>query len=304
MNQKLILILICIFIITCLNNKNIGQINSNPFDNILSRSKNLSATQKIFKPERLQNISPGQYTKADWAEIIDATWGPGLPTDEKLAIFDNAWNLIDAGYGAFMNMYINLDSLRNVFRPEIAGGVSRGRFAAILNYLGLALMDQHTYIIDGVVNEGTYPTPGTPLLVFGAAISIDYFGAGLTPLPNSTLLVYKVTPNHVLGLQPGDIVLGYDGVPWKQLYKQLLDAQLPCILINWGSSEQSRKHAILQSAGLNWHLFDTIDIQKYDTKEIVHLPTSLLQNQQGEIYGNEQLPVAGVDFPDIYHEIM
>lgn len=295
-----VLLLCSLFL--CENTLTSGQIFQVEKSVLQSKNKSVPEGYKHYKPERLKNVPPGQYTRADWAEIIDGTWGPGLPDDEKLSIFDNAWNLIDQGFGAFMNMYINLDSLRNVFRPEIEAGVSRGRFAAILNYLGLALMDQHTYIIDIPVNLQTYPSPGTPLLVLGAATSVDYFGAALTPLADSTLLVYNVLPNHVLGLQPGDIVLGYDGVPWKQLYKQLLDAQLPCILINWGSSNESRTHSILQSAGLNWHLFETIDILKYNTKEIVHLSTSLLQNQQGEIFGNEQLPVPGVDFPDIYHD--
>ena len=43
----------------------------------------------------------GHYTAEDWATVIDITWGPGLSTQEKLAIFDKAWNNIDAKYAAF-----------------------------------------------------------------------------------------------------------------------------------------------------------------------------------------------------------
>ena len=31
----------------------------------------------------------------NWQAIIDSTWGEGLPTEEKLKIFDYAWDFID-----------------------------------------------------------------------------------------------------------------------------------------------------------------------------------------------------------------
>jgi C-terminal processing protease CtpA/Prc len=53
---------------------------------------------------------------------------------------------------------------------------------------------------------------------------------------------------------------------------------------------------------MNWHLFDTIEIKKYASDQIVSLPTELLLNQQGRVWGNEQLPVAGVEMPDFVDE--
>jgi hypothetical protein len=71
--------------------------------------------------------------------------------------------------------------------------------------------------------------PGTPILVDVSADGVflggvSHFGAGLTVLPDGSLLVYMVTPNHPLGLEPGDIVLGYEGVPWKNLVRELIAA--------------------------------------------------------------------------------
>ncbi|MFC2117388.1 S41 family peptidase [Bacteroidota bacterium] len=278
-----------------------GQISSLGDETFSAKENKTLNKYKVHKPNHLENISPGHYSKADWKEIIDSTWGEGLPTAENLAIFDLAWNYLDQGYGAFMNMYVNLDSLRNVYRPEILAGVSRGRFAAIMNHLAYALKDAHTIIDDLPVNAFTDIQPGIPIFVTGACVDISRFGAGLTPLPDSTLLVYKTLPDHTLGLKVGDIVLGYDGVPWKNLYKQLLDAELPLRNSQVGSNDESAIHIALQSAGLNWHLFDTIDIIKYNTGDTVHLPTALLQNQSGDIWGNEQLAVNGVDFPDVYN---
>nr|NQU91151.1 hypothetical protein [Bacteroidota bacterium] len=246
---------------------------------------------------------PGHYTREDWAEAIDATWGEGLPTAEKLLIFDKAIDTLDREFGAYFNVNINLDSVIALYRPEIENGVSRGRFAAIMNYISLYMQDTHTMLMDMPVNWGTEWNPGVPLFVIGGFASNAHFGACLTPLPDSSLLVYRALDNHQLGIETGDIVLGYDGIPWKILYRELMDAQLPIYTSwVWGSTTASISHQILMSAGMNWHLFDTIDIVKYGTGETLHLATSPLSQQNGYIWGNEQLPVPGIEQPDFINE--
>ena len=239
----------------------------------------------------------------EWADLIDQTWGSGLPDDTKLQIFDLMWTYVDEEYGAYMNLEVDIDAFRDRYRPEIAAGVSRGRFAAIVNQFAFALKDSHTYFIDRGVNWGTHPWPGVPLFIVGAWLDNSPVGARLTPMEDGTLLVYRVQPDHVLGLEPGDLVLGYDGVPWRDLYHQLLAAELP-IHLQWvcGSTDDSMDHCMMMSAGLNWHLFDTIDIVKYHTGETVHLPTAPLVSQTGRILGNEQLPIPGVEMPDFWGE--
>ncbi|MFC1543238.1 S41 family peptidase [Candidatus Neomarinimicrobiota bacterium] len=249
---------------------------------------------------------PGHYTIEDWATVIDTTWGPGLPDTTKLKLFDEAWNKLNAEYAAFQNLDVDWDSLRDVYRPEVEAGVSRGRFAAIMNHLGFKLQETHTCILDIPVNYGGAPLePGIPLFVAGARQNESHFGASLTPLPDSSLLVYNTLPDHPLGLVPGDIVLGYDGIPWRVLYKELLAAELPFyqqFLLGlgwWVSTESAMTHQLLMSAGWNWHLFDTLDVVKYATGGTVHYPTNLLEGQSGFIWGNEQLPVPGVPWLDI-----
>jgi len=252
-------------------------------------------------------ISPhtkiGKRTVEEWRQLVDQTWGPGEPTAEKVRIFDAAWDNLDREYGAYMNLDVDMRALRRRYRQEIRGGVSRGRFAAIMNHLSLAMKDAHTAIVNQPVSWGTRMQIGTPLFVVGAWVNNSPFGAVLTPMPDGSLLVIKALPNHVLGLEPGDLVLGYDGVPWDVLYRQLLEIELPIRLQwVWGSTDASMEHCMLMSAAMNWHLFDTIDIQKYGSEEIVSLPTDLLVNQSGTIWGNEQLPVPGVEMPDFVNE--
>ena len=293
---KLVFILIQILFIT-IDISGQNQISDFPY-NFSSKNQTSRSEKGIFKKGKK---SLGHYTKDDWAEIIDATWGPGLPTSQKLAIFDTAWNQIDRSYGAFHNLEVNIDSLRNLYRPEIENGVSRGRFTAIMNHFAFVLKDNHTWIVNKPVNWYTPLNPGIPIFVVGAWKPTQRFGACLTPLEDSSLLVFKALPNQVLGLEAGDIVLGYDGVLWKDLYKNLLEAELPLqIEWLWGSNDYSITHCILMSAGLNWHLFDTIDFVKYSSGDTLHLPTSLLLNQTGYIFANEQLEVPGVVWPNIY----
>jgi len=242
---------------------------------------------------------PGHYTLTDWRRVIDSTWGPGLPTADKLAIFDLFWNTIDSSFACFNNLTVNWDSLRTVYRTEVEDSVSRGRFAAIMTQLALALREAHTTINDSLVNH-TALLPGVPLWVIGAWWYANHFGAALTPLPDSSLLVYRVVPSHPLGLEPGDVVLGYDHRRWTEILRELQEAQLPIVVSGmWGSCSTAMTHALLIGAGLNWHLFDTIDIAKYSTGDTVHLPTSLLAGQTTRLLGTEQMDIPGVPMPDI-----
>ena len=241
---------------------------------------------------------PGHYSLTDWRRVIDSTWGPGLPVVEKLNIFDAFWYTIDEGFACFNNITVNWDSLRTVYRSEIEDTVSRGRFAAIMNHLAMALREAHTVVFDIIVNMGTPLTPGVPLWVVGGWRLQQHFGAGLTPLPDSSLLVYRVVNDHPLGLQPGDVVLGYDRRPWVDILRGLQEAQLPMVPLRWGSCSSAVTYSLLNAAGANWHLFDTIDIVKYATGDTMHLPTSLLVGDRTRLFATDQMEIPGVPMPD------
>ncbi len=260
----------------------------------------LCLTTKVCSQERL-----GKHTVDEWRHIIDTTWGSGETTEEKLRIFDLFWNAVDQQYAGFNGIQDRWQELRS-YRDTVALGVSRGRFAGICGHLVGSLFDVHM----GMSDIGVSTTPlhtGLPLLYplgidmpsynWGAS---SHFGAALTPLTDSTLLVYAAIANHPLGLVPGDVVLGYDGRLWKDLLKPLLKVQFP-IATHFVASGSARAnaHQWLHNAGMNWHLFDTIDIAKYGTADTLHLPTSLLAIPMPAINASEQMPVAGVPFPDV-----
>ncbi len=252
-----------------------------------------------------QDTKIGRHTISEWHHLIDSTWGEGRTTLEKLQIFDYFWNTIDKNYAAFEGIQDNWQQLKS-YRDTIANGVSRGRFSGILTHLVQSLHDGHVYMFDNIFGS-TPIKKDVPILV---PLAIDYpsfnwgttdrFGAALTPLLDSTLLVYAVVKNHPLGLVPGDKVLGYDGRLWKDLYKELWKIQFPMnFFFVMSCSDAAIAHEWLGTAGLNWHLFDTIDIVKYATGDTVHLSTDLLSNPMPGIHATEQMPIKGVPFPDV-----
>lgn len=263
-------------------------------------------------------------SRADWQFIIDTTWGAGLPTEQKLQVFDAFWDQIDKNWGGFPNLAINWDSIKNYYRPIIESGISRGRFAGILSRMTTALNEWHAGAMDegidstlglfpdGIFYDFNYPNhpffhyrANIPVININATYFRTPFGAGLTLLPDSSIMVYNIMENHPLNLQPGDIILGYNGIPWEQLLNELFEAELPILSEemcgNWLSSTSAASyHNAMMSVGMNWGLFDTIDVVKYSTNDTIHYPTSLLStiNQPFHI-ATEQLPVKGVPFPDL-----
>jgi len=139
----------------------------------------------------------------------------------------------------------------------------------------------------------------TALLVVGQFGTNRGFGAVLTPLEDSTLVVYRRLPNHPLELEQGDVILGYDGVLWKDLYPRLIKAELPLFVnpVN-GSTDEANQHYLLEAAGLNWHLFDTLDVVKASNGDTLHFDTNLLANENRTIWGSEHIDIPGVEWPN------
>jgi len=267
-----------------------------------------AVTSGAFDPTSYHSPKrPGHYTAKDWRVLIDSVWGPGLPTATKLQVFDTFWNLVDREYAGFPYLGVNWDSMKTLYRPEVAAGVSRGRFGAIMCQLYLPLSEIHTFIGDAGIDSSYWQgsssvyRPGLPTFFTNGWGPVGNFGAALTPLPDSSLLVYRAIASHPLGLVAGDIILGYDRIPWKQLYKDLIAAQLPFVW--WfaaaSSTQRSMTHALLNSAGYNWGLFDTIDVVKYTTGDTLHLATAPLTGLNWlSLFASEQVPVSGVTMPD------
>ncbi len=92
------------------------------------------------------------------------------------------------------------------------------------------------------------------------------------------------------------------------MYKELIRVQFPFRITVYGDKIDNEypgtgpyaySHIWLTSAGMNWHLFDTIDIIKYGTGDTIHLPTSLLEGQEMKLFADGQLDLPGISTPEI-----
>ncbi len=229
------------------------------------------------------------FDTAKWVHRIDSTWGAGLADTAKLNLFNDFWMQMDSFYAGFAGLpAYNWDSIVNAMRAEISGGVSRGRFAGIIGKLMSYINDGHSSFYDVSVSYGAAIYPGLP--VFRGESGL--FGACITTVNDTAAMVYNVDPSHPFGLQPGDIILGYNGIPWTRLIQTLLQYQLPNG-VGIGSTDVATYHRRIQAAGENWYLFDTINIKKCDGT-LVNFPTSLMVGKHYQDFCTEEMPVAGV----------
>ncbi len=237
-------------------------------------------------------------SKADWQHIIDSTWGPGDSLSRKLLIFNTYASQIHDRFDGFISLNLNWDSLYNHYLTQINASTSKGAFSSIMSHLAYDLKDVHTHAYDTSVVY-TPLNPGIPILLLGSYLSVEHFGAVTTVLPDSSTLVLRVVPNHPLNLEPGDIILGYEGIAWKNLVQEFSGAGLPIIGFPGGCKSADTYHN-LSGAGLNWHLFSTIDILKYSTGDTLHLSVLPMLNLQVPVMlNNEQMEIPNIDFPDV-----
>jgi hypothetical protein len=234
-------------------------------------------------------------SKSEWRRIIDSTWGPGLPYAEKLFLFNRYADTLKRSFDGFISLGLNWDSLRASYRSRIDSSTSRGIFSGIMTRFAISLRDAHTSAQDTIVLSKPL-AHGVPIFILNPLATAGHFGAVLTALPDSTALVLRTIPNHPLGLVPGDIILGYENIPWKRLVRELLDSDLPIMAFGIGALS-AETHAYLKSAGNNWHLFDTIDVVKYTTKDTLHLSVLPLQSiAPSTMMSYELLEIPGVTF--------
>jgi Peptidase family S41 len=246
--------------------------------------------------ERLNEGRAVAASAADRRVAVDDVWGEGLPTSQKLALFDRFWTDVDRRFAAFQGLDgVNWPALREKYRREVEHGVSAGRFAGIMTALSVQLRESHTLAIDLSISTRTWPEPGVPLFVQGGWFQ-DFSGACVTAAADGSALVYRAARHHPLGVAPGDRILGYDGRPWAELYRELLDEELPMSPQWWGSSPTSFEHSFVMSAGNNWHLFTTIDVAKANG-DVQHLPTARLADVAAFPFCSEQLDIPGVSMP-------
>jgi len=250
-----------------------------------------SQNEKTYRPAPAEKYP-------SWQARIDATWGDGLATAYKLQIFDTWYESVQKRYAGFNGVDADLNQLHDQYRAEIENGVSRGRFAAIMNHMSLPLLEMHQLILD----EDIYNTalaPEMPLFVIGGAGNVTHAGAAVTQIADGRLVFYAVANDHPLGLQAGDVFIGYDGKPWEMLIEELEQAQLPVTSFDILSSHaDGMRYKKLTAGPLNWHLFSQMQIIKKGESEITTLDLAPMHNAPlPAMFATEQIAPPGIPPP-------
>ncbi len=272
-----------------------------------NNSKDISASELIFEFfEENPKPSPKSFyqRKDEWQSIIDETWGNNIPLSEKQSVFNAYADFADEYFTLFAESDFNWDSLRTSYYSRITSDLSDGAFAGLISKFSTEFEELHARIWDIYIAQGTPTKHGTPIYYYNT-LDVSHFGATLALQPDSSLLVVKTIENHPLGLEAGDKVIGYEGIPWTKLTVELFEAELPA-----GGFLASAPASILNfkmtNVGINWHLFNTIDVIKYGETAIKNMSLEPMFDTvpdgpvfTGEIWNNPQLPIAGVPFPNV-----
>ena len=280
----------------------VTQILSQAIDNHKYDSSNPILIRPVNHDPNFKNFPANSFyqSREDWHHIIDSVWGSGISLSEKLNVFNTYTAKLHDQFDGFLSLGINWDSLKSFYQLKINDTTSRGGFSAILSHLALDLRDYHTQAYDIGVNN-TALNPGVPLLMLSGFLTVEHFGAVVTVLPDGKVCVIRAVNNHPLGLEPGDIILGYEGIPWSELVDELYEYELPSVGYI-GGALSANVHEKLIGVGMNWHLFDTIDILKYSTGDTLHLSTlSMVGFNITQMLNNEQVPMPGIPFPNYFN---
>jgi hypothetical protein len=228
-----------------------------------------------------------------FAEQVDVYWGDAPDQETRLEIFEDLWGNLAANYAPFSVLDVDWDEVHDRYEPQVAAATGYGRFYQLLSWMNAELEDGHT----SLSSEGICATPLSWRPPFFQPDQWwSAIGACVTPLDDGTLLVYRAEDDNPAGLAPGDVVIGYDGVPWAELLPVIDSWKLPLCGIN-GSADQVMAWSRLAAVTANPHLFAELDVQRRGASGIEKIPTEGLLDYESRLACTDQLPVEGVAFP-------
>jgi len=231
-------------------------------------------------------------TKETMRKRIDEAWGEAPDKSDRLEIFDLIWDTLGVGYAGFVTGHVDWDEIKSRYRPEVEKADSFGRFYSLMSNIFREIQDGHTYIYGTTVCSSieTDITLNKRPPVFVTSTIETNIGACVTVDENDQLLVYEVDPNNPAGLEPGDIIVGYDGKSWKELLELIFEWELPICGANFSSNE-AQEFLLQRTVVSNAHLFKDLNFKKYGSEEVNSYKTDDIQLFKTEIRCTEQLLV-------------
>ena len=244
-------------------------------------------------------------TNEEMGKRIDEFWGEAPSKSDRLLIFDIIWETLGSKYAGFVTGNVDWDEIRSRYKPEIEKAETFGHFYYQISSIFKEIQDCHTWVnsekicvsAEQDISQNKRPP------VFITSYFETNIGACVTVDENDQLLVYKVALNNPAGLEPGDIIVGYDGRTWEDLLDLIFEWELPVCGNNFSSDEAQRffqKKSVMSNA----HLFNYLNFKKYGLEEIVSYRTDNIQLVETDFKCTDQLPVEnGPEVVEIPHSI-
>jgi len=275
---------------------NVGK--PNPIDNDTD-SQTEGDTESVSDDDTETGVDTDSGTDT-FEDAVDQYWGDAPDLDTRLTIFDEIWEILADEYAGFVTTEIDWDAAYDEYRPRIEDAQSYGRFYAVLSDLFYPLHDVHNMIGSTVVC--TSPRSARPPCAHFKSAWSSAVEVCVSVQPDDSLLVYKASPDNPLGVQPGDLIMGYDGTPWAELVDQILHEWYLPLCTYYAAAESSQRIYEMESVLENAHLFGELDIVRQETSENAVVPTSSFidnytMNPTVQYLCSDQLPVDGVDLP-------
>ncbi len=224
---------------------------------------------------------------------VDTFFGAAPDRETRLEIFDTIWNDFERLYAGFGPAPIDWYEVREQYRPAIERAESYGRFFALLSEIFIGLRDGHTVIGSKRVCD-TPLTERPPLFVHSDWAST--LGACVTALADDNLLVYRVHPDNPAALEPGDIIIGYNGKPWRELLTEIDRWKIP-VCGRAAGAARAEDHIRMNSAMNNAHLFKTLEILRLASGKVESISTDGLLSDSSTVLCTEQMAIDGIGFP-------
>jgi hypothetical protein len=228
--------------------------------------------------------------KIDNLEATNRIFWGDLPADPDTLTkgFQSIWGFIRTNYPAFKGLVktednpngLDWDKIGEDGYDEVQYVDNYGTFARLLTYMGWTLKEGHTSISTRRIDGANYRTPYRPNVPLFNTGKFSRIGACYGITENEEMVVTHITSEkNPYNLKPGDEIVGFNGIPWKEWIPSLIDSEVP-IYGSPASSDEAIHYNLLRSGMANVNLFEKINIKRYgkediETLDVVYMPFDL-----------------------------
>jgi hypothetical protein len=236
-------------------------------------------------------------TPEQWAERVEAFFGAAPDVEARRTTFDQIWTTLSDQFAGFGALAVDWDLTRTELRPRAEAATTNGRFFQVISEMVTRLPDMHTVVHSMDVCRLDDPD-------FFAArppVFIQYYqrsrlGLCVTPIAGD-LVVYRTASDQITGLQPGDAIVGLDGVAPEEVLTHLEAWKLPHCGSRGSTPVSDRYLRLAELLHDNVRLFKTVQVRRAATGTVESLDTEGWLRSMSLLACSDQLPVGGVTFP-------